>query len=418
MSTRQSWLLTVGLLLAMTPSLGAFGRGAISAGARVGPVGTSAGVTARGVSVGPFGGVQAGQIRGGSITTPGGFTVQRAGGAGISRGPLGNTTVGGGSATRVITPSGQTFTQVQGGAISRGPVGGTNVRGGSIASVQTPWGTGAAVGRGSSITTGPFGGATASSVGGAAVRTPFGTSAVGSRSTLGISPWGTARVSHSTTYWNANRISNSATIVRRSFRTPIFTPNWYAVQRNIWVAPRWVGGTTVWVPPVWRSIYPFVAVAATPILYDYGRTLIIQDNRVFFNGAPLASATDFAAQAIQIADMGRRFPVDNNDAWQPLGVFGLIREDETTAQRIFQLAINSSGVVRGNYYDAMTNTTLPVYGALDKRTQRVAWSIGDATNIVFETGLANFTQNETTVLIHHGKDGIEQMILVRLEEPK
>jgi hypothetical protein len=37
---------------------------------------------------------------------------------------------------------------------------------------------------------------------------------------------------------------------------------------------------------------------------------------------------------------------------------------------------------------------------------------------VFEAGLNNLTQNETTVLVHYGKDRTQQMMLVRLEEPK
>jgi hypothetical protein len=102
---------------------------------------------------------------------------------------------------------------------------------------------------------------------------------------------------------------------------------------------------------------------------------------------------------------------------QPLGVFGLIQEDEKTAQRIFQLAVNKDGVVRGNYYDAVADNTLPVVGSVDKKSQRVAWSIGEKMDIVFETGLSNFTKDDSTVLVHYGKESTQQMILVRLEEP-
>jgi hypothetical protein len=55
---------------------------------------------------------------------------------------------------------------------------------------------------------------------------------------------------------------------------------------------------------------------------------------------------------------------------------------------------------------------------VDKKTQRVAWSIGEKKDIVFETGLPNLTKDESTILIHYGKDRTEQMILVRLPEPK
>jgi hypothetical protein len=66
----------------------------------------------------------------------------------------------------------------------------------------------------------------------------------------------------------------------------------------------------------------------------------------------------------------------------------------------------------------VADNTLPVVGSLDPKTQRLAWSIGDKKDIVFETGLPNLTKEECTLLVHYGKERTDQMILVRLEEPK
>jgi hypothetical protein len=125
------------------------------------------------------------------------------------------------------------------------------------------------------------------------------------------------------------------------------------------------------------------------------------------------NAADFVDN---LADAGRPAMPPGNDEWQPLGVFGLI-QGEKVAQHIFQLAIDKSGVVRGNYYDAVADNTLPVYGSVDRKTQRVAWSIGDKKNTVFETGLNNLMQQQTTLLAHYGKERTEEMALVRLEQP-
>jgi hypothetical protein len=130
------------------------------------------------------------------------------------------------------------------------------------------------------------------------------------------------------------------------------------------------------------------------------------------------TAANYAAQADQFVDTEWQAKLAENDDREPLGVFGLIQEDEKTAQRIFQLAVNEDGVVHGNYYDAVVDNTLPVVGSVDRKTQRVAWSIGDKKDIVFETGLSYFTKEDSTVLVHYGKDSTQQMILVRLEEPK
>ncbi len=51
----------------------------------------------------------------------------------------------------------------------------------------------------------------------------------------------------------------------------------------------------------------------------------------------------------------------------------------------------------------------------DVVTQSVA--VG-GQDIVFETGLSNLTKDESTVLIHYGKERTDQMMLVRIEEPK
>jgi hypothetical protein len=117
-------------------------------------------------------------------------------------------------------------------------------------------------------------------------------------------------------------------------------------------------------------------------------------------------------------DTGRQAKPAENDEWQPLGVFGLIQDGEQTAQRIFQLAVNKDGIVRGNYYAAVADNTIPVVGSVDKKSQRVAWSVGEKKDIVFETGLDSMTKDESTILIHYGKDSTQQMVLVRLPEPK
>ena len=46
--------------------------------------------------------------------------------------------------------------------------------------------------------------------------------------------------------------------------------------------------------------------------------------------------------------------------------------------------MNQAGTIRGNYYDGLMDTTTPVYGSVDKKTQRAAWSIGKKTDRVFE----------------------------------
>jgi len=74
--------------------------------------------------------------------------------------------------------------------------------------------------------------------------------------------------------------------------------------------------------------------------------------------------------------------------------------------------------VRGTYYNKADKNTQPVEGAVDKKTQRITWLVADRKDILFDTGLYNLTKDETTLLVHLGKDKTEQWTLVRLKDPK
>src|SRR5262249_17126251 len=123
-------------------------------------------------------------------------------------------------------------------------------------------------------------------------------------------------------------------------------------------------------------------------------------------------------QATAIADAGRQAQPAETEQWQPLGIFALVLGDETTSDNIFQLALNKDGVVRGNYYNALTDTTQPVYGSLDKKSQRVAWSDGENKEKVFESGLYNLALEQPTVLVHTGKGKPDQDRPSRMEQPQ
>jgi hypothetical protein len=383
-------LLSALVVLAACGAADGFGRGGFARGGAVaGPRGVAYGGARGGAVAGPFG-AAAGGARGGTYVGPRGTTVQAGRAGGVATGPFGGVHAGGASGVHVTTPGGRTYTDVNRARAGVGPLGGAYAgRAGA-----------AAVG-------GPFGGVAGGYRGGVAVG-PYGGAAGGYRA---------GAIGHTTTYLSPNTLRASAAVVRGGFVAPYFTPNWYRVHTAAWVAPRWVG-PGIWVPPAWPAVASFVGIAAPPVAYDYGSSVVINDNSVYVNGEPAGSAEDYAAQAAALADTGRAAQPPASDEWQPLGVFGLVNGEEKTAQRIFQLAVNKGAVVRGNYYDAVADNTMPVYGSVDAKTQRAAWSVGEKKDIVFETGLNNLTQNEATVLVHYGKERTQQMMLVRLEEPK
>jgi hypothetical protein len=154
------------------------------------------------------------------------------------------------------------------------------------------------------------------------------------------------------------------------------------------------------------------------VYYDYGTTVVYQEDTVYIDGEKAATAEEYAQQAIQFSEAGRAANPSDKEEWEPLGVFALVRGEEQTSDKLFQLAVNREGMIRGNYYDAIADNTLPVFGSVDKKSQRAAWSIGEKKDVVFEAGIANLTRGETPILVHYGSDNTQQFTLVRVEQPE
>jgi hypothetical protein len=224
-------------------------------------------------------------------------------------------------------------------------------------------------------------------------------------------------VGHYTTYRSAASVRGYGTYVRTGFTGyNYFNAGWYRAHPVAWRAAAWTGAACwAWAP--YATIATFCGYPATPVVYDYGVNVVYEDNRVYYNGEPVASAEEYAAQATDLAALGQKARPTEMEEWQSLGVFALVQGDEKEANNIFQIAINANGVIRGNYYNALTDTTIPIAGTVDKKTQRAAWFVGDNKETVYETGMGNLSQPETQLLVHFGKDRTQQLTLVRLEAP-
>ena len=154
----------------------------------------------------------------------------------------------------------------------------------------------------------------------------------------------------------------------------------------------------------------------TPVYYDYGNNVTYQDNNVYVNGQDEGTTQQYYDQASDLAQAGAEADASADGQWLPLGVFALTKTDSTDSDVTIQLAVNKQGVIRGNYTDNKTNKTESVKGSVDKKSQRVAFSVGDDQSHLIETGLYNLTKDEAPALIHIGKDRTEQWLLVRLQK--
>src|SRR5262245_21731938 len=396
--------------------------GARPGAAAVGPYsGRPSQVPSRGASgTGPRGGSwQTFRPKSGSITTKGGSTIDYKGAA------VGGTTGGGVSGGRyvggvqVTTPGGRTIDRVGSGKAVTGPGDRTVAGKSNITKATGPGGTAVGASR-SGVAVGPDRAVAGRS--GVAVG-PHG--AVAGRSGVAAGPGGVAAGSrrvaataHGTYYRSAAAITGQGVAVRRGFaHYDCFRPRWYARYPGAWLAAGFAAGAA-WSAASWGTVSSACDYPAEPVYYDYGSTAVVEDNTMYVNAEPVGTTEQYAEQATAIADAGEKAKPAEDDKWMSLGVFAMVQGEETTAYNLFQLAVNKDGVLRGNYYNALTDSAEPVAGSVDRKTQRAAWTVGNRKSPVYEAGIANLTREETTMLVHYGKDKTQQLTLIRIEEPK
>lgn len=355
-------------------------RGGTATGTTVtGPQGNTFG---RGAAEGPDGGAVAGR----------GF--EGAGGAsgfqGAAVGPRGGVAAGG----AVTGPQGNTVGRGAAVGPDGGAVAGRGFEGaGGAAGFQ-----GAAVGRNGGFAAG------------GAVRGPDG--GVAARGVaVGPNAAGFVRVSPSGRY-------TCATAVRGNFdHWGVYGTGWYTNHPGAWFAAGW-GASAIWQAATWGSVGDWMGYyPPAPIYYDYGNNVTYQDNSVYVNGQNVGSSEDYYNQAASLAATGTQAQAPADGQWMPLGVFALTKPDQSKSDVTIQLAVNPQGVLRGNYTDNATGQSQVIHGSVDKKSQQVAFTMGDDTTKVIETGLYNLTKDEAPALIHDGKDRTEQWLLVRLKQP-
>ena len=214
-----------------------------------------------------------------------------------------------------------------------------------------------------------------------------------------------------------NALLNQGYLLRNNFgHYDCFHGGWWARYPGAWRAAAWTG-TAVWASAAWNDCYSFCGYPAAPVYYDFGTNVVYEGETVYINGSSIGTQDQYAEQAIVLADTGKQAEASKDAEWLPLGVFAMVQGERTDSNDLFQLAVNKAGTIRGNFYNALTDSTLPVYGSVDKNSQRAAWTVGDQKQPIYESGFANLTKSETTMMVHFGKDRSQQWTLIRIDPP-
>jgi len=205
--------------------------------------------------------------------------------------------------------------------------------------------------------------------------------------------------------------------VRNSFDHPhLYNQQWYADHRGAWSAANWSAGAA-WTLTGLAAVSSHYGYAGTPVSYGYGDNVTYQNGNVIVDGRNVGTGEEFSQQAADLALFGQNAKTSATDEWLPLGVFALVRNVDQQPQTTVQLAINQQGILRGNYTDLVSDHALPLEGAVDKETQRAAWTVGENKNFFMEAGLKNLTDGEAPALIHKYSK-TERWLLVSLPQPE
>lgn len=228
---------------------------------------------------------------------------------------------------------------------------------------------------------------------------------------------------HRTTPINNRTLANRGALVRRNFNHwNCFRTNFFRRYRYGWWYPGWYDywAWGYYDYSDWCGYWDEADCEDKPVEYAYGNSIRYNGDTVYYGSKPAASASAYYEQAKKLATSVSPSSKEQpkKDAWKPMGVFSLTQGNQTNSNSIFQLASNKQGVVRGNYYNPLTDEVKPVQGKINMKNKRVAWTISGNNEIVYDTGLANLLSDQSTLLIHFGKDQTQQWDLIRLKNEK
>ena len=226
----------------------------------------------------------------------------------------------------------------------------------------------------------------------------------------------------------------------RDFYDGVFDDRWWGAcgWGGGWVGHYPVNPWWWWAPAAFGAAATFVdVVTPDPIYLDYGMNVVYEGETVYVDNQPVP-VEQYTQPVIELAvnveqppppmpaaepapaaraAPGTQVAAAPTEEWLPLGVFALAQEEKGDPTMFLQISVNRAGVISGAYTSTITGDQRPIAGQVDKATQRVAWRIGDNTETIFETSLANLTQDVSPLAIHFGKTQTQIWLLVRMPEP-
>jgi len=183
-----------------------------------------------------------------------------------------------------------------------------------------------------------------------------------------------------------------------------FTPEWFSRHPDAW---RPAGASLDW----WR-------VANVASVTDWLRQPIARAGGAADAGQVATAGGDQPGtdglRSVLVLQSGHGPEAGGSD-WLPLGVFAVVPPGGGSAHNYQQLAVDRAGSIRGNFYDAVSDTVLPITGSIDRNTLRAAWTVG-ANGSRFESAVAAFAAAPRRVVVTSG-GGSRDLELAPIDGP-
>jgi len=178
-----------------------------------------------------------------------------------------------------------------------------------------------------------------------------------------------------------------------------FTPDWYAKHPQAWQPAK---SSADW----WKT----ADVATISAWLGQPAQLVMAAGTTADSGGAVATAggADIGADGLQsvlVLPAGHQNAVGPADSdCLPLGVFAVVppgTQDTAQAHNYQQLAIDRQGTIKGNFFDTISGTVLPITGTVDRTALAASWTVG-TNGSRFTAPLRAFAGQPRTVSMSSG----------------
>ena len=169
-----------------------------------------------------------------------------------------------------------------------------------------------------------------------------------------------------------------------------FTPDWYAKHPQAW---RPTQASTDW----WQaaSVATITAWLGQPV--TAAGTAASDSAAVTTAGA----VGDDGLQSVLVLPAGhdnQAAPAALDADWLPLGVFAVAPQGTSQPHVYQQLAVDRKGGIKGTSYDAISGTSQPIEGTIDRTSSTASWTVG-TNGSRFTAPIRAFTSEPRTVSV-------------------